>query len=121
MAQIHMIVGSLVVLAYLILVILNVVRLTDRPLPAVRVVSMIAAALLLIQYILGFGLLSTGHYIPPVHYIVALLAILTVGAEHGYAGSRGTTRAAQLASFVATLATLVLVVIAYSIGQANGS
>jgi hypothetical protein len=121
MVQVHMIVGALVVLAYLILVIVNIVRLTGRPLPAVRVVSIVAAALLLIQYILGFGLLSTGHYIPPIHYIVALLAIITVGAEHGYAGSRGTTRAAQLATFVATLATLILVVIAYSIGQANGS
>ncbi|HEU5430678.1 MAG TPA: hypothetical protein VFU81_03395 [Thermomicrobiales bacterium] len=121
MVQIHMIVGGLVVLAYLILVILNIVRLTGRLVPAIRVVSIVAAALLLIQYILGFGLLSTGRYIPPIHYIVALLAILTVGAEHGYAGSRGTTRAAQLATFVATLATLILVVVAYSIGQANGT
>ncbi|HEX5499156.1 MAG TPA: hypothetical protein VFX03_08020 [Thermomicrobiales bacterium] len=121
MAQIHLIVGSLVVLAYLILVIVNIVRLTGRPMPAVRVISIVAAVLLLIQYILGFALLGSGHSIPAIHYIVALLAIITVGAEHGYAGSRGTTRAAQLATFVATLATLILVVIAYSIGQANGS
>ncbi len=121
MVQIHQIVGTLVVLAYALLVILNIVRLTGRVMPAVRVVSIVAAALLLLQYVLGFGLLSTRHYIPPIHYIVALLAIITVGAEHGYASSRQSTRAQQLASFIATLATLVLVVVAYSIGQANGS
>lgn len=120
MVNAHEGVGSLVVLAYLFLVIMNLITLfSGREFGWLRPVSMLAALLLLIQYILGFTLLGQNHHITPAHYIIALLAILTVGLEHGYANQRPIERDRATMRTVANVATLILVVVAYIIGRAN--
>ena len=117
MVEVHNVVGTLVVLAYLALAVVNVLRLTGRDIPWVRPLSFAAASLLLVQYLIGFWLLGSGHDPRASHYVVALLAIVTVGLEHGYAATRVTPRAKATAALVATALTFVLVVVAYAIGS----
>jgi hypothetical protein len=119
MVGLHNIVGTLVVLAYLVLTVVNVLRARGSDLPWARTLSFVAAGLLLIQYLLGFWLLGSGHRNQVAHYVFALLAIVTVGLEHGYAQTRVTQPARARAALAATAATLILVVIAYSIGQSS--
>jgi hypothetical protein len=119
MVGFHNLVGTLVVIAFLALTVVNVVRVTGRDLPWARGLSFAAAALLLLQYLIGFALLGQDHPIPATHYVIALLAIITVGLEHGYARTRATPRAQALGALVATAATTALVVIAYTIGSSN--
>jgi hydrogenase/urease accessory protein HupE len=119
MVRVHEGVGTLVVLAFLALTIVNVLQATGRSISWSRQLSFGAAGLLLVQYVLGFGLLSGHHHITPFHYIIALCAIITVGLEHGYADAQEdpSTRARLGAAFAA--GTTVLVLVAYAIGQSN--
>ncbi|MCC6313834.1 MAG: hypothetical protein IT337_07450 [Thermomicrobiales bacterium] len=121
MVALHSAVGGLVVLAFVVVTILNILRVTGRDLPIARTISMIAGALLLIQYILGFLLLGAGFRNSMAHYVIALLAILTVGMEHGYAATRDTSRQRAVAATIATLATTILVLIAYMIGMGGAA
>lgn len=113
---IHNIVGTFVVVAFLIVTILNGLRASGREIRVTRTISMVAAGLLLVQYVLGFLLLGQGWPLNPLHVLVALAAIVTVGLEHGYAATRETGRQRAIAALIATIGTTVLVVVAYSIG-----
>jgi hypothetical protein len=119
MVRFHEGIGTLVVLAFLALTIINVLQATGRTISWSRELSFAAAGLLFFQYVLGFGLLSGDHHITAAHYLIALAAIITVGLEHGYADSKEdpTTRNRLAAAFAA--GTTVLVIIAYAIGQSN--
>jgi hypothetical protein len=120
MVSVHMIVGSLVVLAYLVLAVGNAIQLSgDRTLTWTRQLSMAAALLLLLQYVLGFSLLGNDHSITASHYIFALAALISVGVEHAvaYPQEDKTTRA-RLAT-MATSATALLVLIAYLIAESR--
>ena len=79
--------------------------------------SMAAAGLLLLQYVIGFGLLGGDHSITATHYLLAMAAIIPVGYEHMVANTqeRGAARA-RLGLFAAA-ATTVLVLIAYMIAE----
>lgn len=117
MVTVHNVVGTLVVVAYLALAVANVLRVRGGDVPWARMLSFAAAGLLILQYLLGFWLLGSGNANQPSHYAFALLAVLTVGLEHGYAQTRSTPRARATTALVATVATFLLVAIAYSIGQ----
>ncbi len=117
MVGLHNTVGTLVVLAYLVLTVLYALWAAGRPLPAVRIVSGVAAGLLLIQYILGFWLLGDGHRNVGSHYVFALLPILTLGLEHGYARSRPTPQSRATMGAVGAGLTFILVTAAYIIGS----
>lgn len=119
MVNIHNVVGTVVVLAFLALTVINVLRLTGRPVPFAAPLSYLAAALLLVQLALGFALLGSGSAIAPLHYILALLAIVTVGLEHGYARTRTAPELRTMASLLATGATTILVAAAHIIGSSN--
>ncbi|HWV36833.1 MAG TPA: hypothetical protein VNZ55_14450 [Thermomicrobiales bacterium] len=122
MTNVHMIVGSLVVIGFIVTLVLNIMSLVNgRVFPWQRSVSFAAATLLLLQYVLGFSLLGEGKDIPGTHYLIALLAILGVGLEHGYASTREDPKQRSLYAVIANVITLVLVLIAYMIGQSNGS
>ena len=62
------------------------------------------------------GTAAFSFTLPLVFVIIGLLAILTVGMEHGYAATRDTAHQRALAATIATLATTVLVILAYIIG-----
>ncbi len=119
MVNVHNIVGTLVVVAFLALTVVNLLRLTGREIAFGRALSAIAAVLLLVQYALGFWLLSEGYANRAIHYAVALLALLGVGLEHGYARTRRDPRARAVASLVATSLTFALVLVAHIIGSAR--
>lgn len=119
MLNLHNIVGTLVVVLFLALTIINVLRVTGRSIPIARPLSYVAGLLLFVQLALGFGLLGSGHDITPLHYILALLAIITVGAEHGYAGRRPTPELRAMAALLATGATTILVTAAHIIGSSS--
>jgi hypothetical protein len=108
-----------VILAFLVSLVVNVLRATGRELAYARPVSFTAAGLLLLQYVLGFGLLGGDYSITAWHYLIALAAIIPVGAEHMMANNEADARVAGRNAAIANLATLVLVVIAYTIGQSH--
>ena len=118
---IHNVVGTLVVVAFLILTVLNGLRVGGRDIPIARTVSMVAAGLLLVQYAIGFLLLGGGFQNSTVHYVLALAALVTVGLEHGYAATRDSARQRAIAALIATLGTTILVFAAHGIGSAYES
>ena len=122
MTNVHMWVGTLVVIAFLASAILNIMTfVSGRSLSWQKMVSFAAAILLLLQYLLGFSLLGEGKDIPGSHFLIALLAIIPVGFEHMYAGTREDTKQRSLYAAIANIVALVIVLIAYMIGQSNGS
>lgn len=119
MVTVHNIVGTLVVVAFLALTVVNVLGVTGRPVGFGRALSAIASVLLLVQYALGFWLLGLGRDNRASHYAFALLALVGVGLEHGYARTRSDPRARAVASLVATALTFALVLVAYVIGSSR--
>ena len=122
MANVHMVVGALVVLAFLVLTVLNFLAVRrGTPSPWARWLSYIAAALLLIQYVLGFSLLGEGHHNKTLHYVLALLPILSVGFEHGFARNQPTQEERSRWSLIANAVTFILVLAAYGVGESGAS
>jgi hypothetical protein len=120
MNAIHNTVGTLVVLAFLISIAGNLMTaFGGRSFRWQLPLAYGAATLLLLQYMLGFSLLGSGEDVPVSHYLVALLAILPVGFEHGFANTRQNLRQRGLYAAVAEGVTLALVLVAYIIGQSN--
>lgn len=120
MATVHLIVGSLVILAYLAVLIGYFRGTQGRPVAWVRQVSMGAAGLLLLQYALGFMLLGSSDDLPnPLHYVIALATVFTVGAEHMVAGQEPDPLKKNRLGLIFSLGTLVLVFVAYAIGEST--
>lgn len=117
MTVLHSTVGSLVLLGYLAATILYLLNYTGRRIPQVRIVSMAASGLLAIQIALGFSLLASGESRPAIHYLFAILAIIPVGFEHGYAANRSSLQQRNLFGALATLVAFILVLITYLIGE----
>lgn len=120
MVTVHMWVGSLVLLAYLVLTVANFIQLRgNSTISWARTLSMVAGVLLFIQIALGFNLLGGDHSITATHYIFALAALIPVGIEHGVA--RGKELASDRArwSTFATAGTTLLVLIAYAIAESR--
>ena len=121
MANVHMVVGTLVVIAFAIDLILRFMASRGKTFSFTRMVAFAAAGLLLVQYVLGFGLLSdSGDKPSPIHYVLALAAIITVGAEHMVTAQPGDDpKGANVKALRAVAATLALVLAAYFVGQSN--
>lgn len=119
MATVHESVGTLVVLMFLAVTVVDILVVMGRAITWARELAYVAALILLIQYILGFILLGSGHKIPWYHYVIALCAILSVGFAHGYAQRQPTETGRSRMALLGTVVTLVLVIIAYAIGQSN--
>ncbi len=120
MTNVHMIVGTAVVVAYVIVLALNLrTATTGSEFAWQKMITYVAATLLLIQYTLGFSLLGNGNDISALHFLLGLAAILPVGMEHGYANQRFAARERGKVGALANVGTLVLVLAAYLIGQSN--
>jgi hypothetical protein len=120
MSNVHMIVGSLVVLGYLIVLIFNLrTFFTGSEFTWQRPLTFGAATLLVVQYMLGFSLLGSGEEISAWHFVFALLALLPLGLEHAFASTRETARGRGMFGSIANILTLALVLTAYIIGQSN--
>lgn len=120
MSTIHMIVGTLVIIAYALALILNLrLALTGVETVGRQQISFGAATLLTLQYVLGFSILGSDEGIPGRHYLIALSAIIPVGLEHGLGAKQENPRRRGMISAGANALTLVLVITAYVIGQNN--
>jgi hypothetical protein len=119
MVGFHSTVGTLVLLAYLVLAILNGLSLRGRQYSWARQLSFFAAGLLVLQYVIGFSLLGSDHHVSAAHYILALCALITVGLEHGYANTRETPGERARYATLATTGTFIIVLITYIIGESN--
>jgi len=120
MTNVHLIVGSLTVLAYVVVLLLNLrTSATGSDFPWQKMVSFGASTLLVLQYMLGFSLLGEDKSIPAFHYVLALAAIIPVGFEHGYASQRPDPRERGKMGVLANVATLILILVAYVIGESN--
>jgi hypothetical protein len=115
-----MIIGLLVIISYLATVIGYVLG-RKGTIPAWgKMASRIGALLLLAQYALGFSLLGSSDDLPnPIHYVVALATAFTIGAEHMLAGQEADPAKKARLGLIFSVATLVLVLAAYAIGDAN--
>lgn len=117
-STIHMIVGS----ATLVLFLLNAIMYGIEMVKGVaigyhRLVSIAAATGLLLQYALGFMLLGAGNSIPVWHWLVALVAILPVGMEHGGTANQENFRKKSMLGLIAASLAFVIVLAAYGIGE----
>jgi hypothetical protein len=118
MSNIHMILGTLVIVAYLITLGLNVrTSATGRDFSWQKMVSFGAATLLLLQYMIGFSLLGEGYSITSWHFLIALTAIIPIGFEHGYASQRPSPVERGKLAAMANVFTLVIVIVAYLFGE----
>jgi hypothetical protein len=117
MVSIHMTIGTLVLLGYLVLTILNVLSIRGRTFNGIRPLSFAVAALLVVQYLIGFDLLADDPDQNALHYVVALATLIPVGFEHAVANSRTNPEERARLAALANAATFVLVLIAYVIGE----
>lgn len=119
LVNVHFLLGSFLVLAFVLLAVLYGLTAAGRAIPGVRTFAMIAAVALLAQYLVGFVLLASGFRNAWLHYVIALLAIATVGLEHGYAARRATASQRATAAAVAAAGTAILMLVAHGLGSAN--
>jgi hypothetical protein len=120
MVGVHSTVGTLVLVAFLTLTVLNAVQLVQkRDFPWGIMVSRTAALLLVVQWALGLNLLVGESSITPFHYIIALASIATVGLEHGPGSNQPDPQRRRQIALAATAGTLALVLIAYLIGTSR--
>ncbi|MGH2535039.1 MAG: hypothetical protein ACRDJW_22485 [Thermomicrobiales bacterium] len=117
MATVHMIVGSLVVLGYLALTILNVMAIGGRHFAWVKPLSFGVAGVLVVQYLFGFNLLGGDHDQTAWHYLIALAALIPIGFEHASANARPDPKERARLAAIANAATFVVVLVAYLIGE----
>jgi hypothetical protein len=118
MTNIHMIVGTLVIVGYLAVLALNIrSAATGREFSWQKIVSFGAATLLVLQYMLGFSLLGEGRSITSWHFLIALCAIIPIGFEHGYASQRPSVVERGKLAAMANVFTLVIVIVAYMFGE----
>jgi hypothetical protein len=122
LVNLHMIIGLATLAAFVLLTIVNGMRaFRGAEMSWARGLSMAAAGLLVIQYVLGFGLLSSDHKMKALHYILALTAIVPVGAEHMVAAQETDQHRARRTAFICNAITVAILVVVYAIGERNGS
>lgn len=120
MTALHSTVGTLIIIGYFVVLVLNIRMAMGRPvLSWQRAVSFGAATLVLVQITLGFSLLGEGRDVPAIHFIIGLLAIVPIGAEHALGSKEPDPRKAGRIGAIANVATLAIVLAAYIIGETN--
>lgn len=117
---IHMIVGSVTLLLFLVNVIMYALEMfKGTPVAYHRLVSIGAATGLLLQYALGFMLLGAGNDSRWTHWVLALVAILPVGMEHGMTANQTNFRTKSMLGLIASTLTFIIVLAVYAIGEMN--
>lgn len=117
---VHMIVGTVTLVLFLINVVMYAIELAKgKPVAYHRLVSISAATGLLLQYALGFMLLGAGNDIRWLHWVVAIAAIIPVGMEHGMTASQPNFRKKSMIGLIASILTFVLILGAYGIAEMN--
>ena len=118
LAGIHEILGGLVVVAFIVVAILAAIAATGRDMRWVRTMSLIAAGLLALQYLIGVLLLANGRSNSNTHVAIALLVLIPVALQHSSA-RRLSSQSRAVALLIWALAAAVLSVVAYMTGMAG--
>lgn len=121
-ATVHMIIGGITLILFLVnAVMYGIEFVKGKPAAYHRLVSIAAATGLLLQYMLGFMLLADSGFdsISWTHWVIALLAILPVGLEHGGTANQTNFRKKSIMGLSATTITIVLVFVVFMIGELN--
>lgn len=116
---IHSIVGSAVLVLFLISTIIYAIGIGGRVIAAGKYVSYLASLFLVIQYLLGIGLLSSGYRNKWYHYLFAVIVLIPIGMEHGYVRKRFSGRDQAINLTLVSAATTILVLVTYLIGRNN--
>ena len=116
LAGIHELLGGIVVIALIVVVVMAALQAAGRGSEATRMISMIAAALLGLQLIIGLLLLGSGFRNSTVHYVIALLTLIPIGLQHT-AGRRFSPQVAGVATLIWSLAAAFIAVLAYITGM----
>jgi hypothetical protein len=119
MKDIHMYVGAAVLILFLVATIIYAIGIGGRRIAAGKYVSYLASLFLLIQYLLGIGLLASGKRNAVIHYIFALIVLIPVGMEHGYVRKRFNGREQAINLTLVAAAATILVLVTYLIGRNN--
>lgn len=120
MTNVHMIVGTITLLLFLVNAGMYAVSMFRGVTVSYhRLVSIGAATMLLLQYALGFMLLGDGRSISAWHIVAALASIVPVGIEHMFAANETGIRRRGTLGLFATVITVILVLVAYMIGEMN--
>ena len=118
LAGIHEILGGLVVVAFIVVAILAAIAAIGRDMRWVRTMSLIAAGLLALQYLIGVLLLANGRSNSNTHVAIALLVLVPVALQHSSA-RRLSMQSRAVALLIWALSAAVLSVIAYMTGMAG--
>lgn len=118
-ATIHLYIGTALLLFYLATTIIYAIGIGGTVIPWGKYVSYLASLFLILQYLVGIGLLATGAHNKWYHYLLAILVLVPIGLEHGYIRRRFHGR--ELAVNLTTVAaiTTIIIFITYLIGRAN--
>lgn len=117
-STVHMIVGTATLVLFLLNAIMYGIEMVKgKAIGYHRLVSIAAATGLLIQYALGFMLLGAGESIPIWHWLIALVAILPVGMEHGGTAREENFRKKSMLGLIAASIAFIVVLTAYGIGE----
>jgi heme A synthase len=120
LAGIHQLVGGLVVVAFIVVLVLAAIQAAGGDGRWTRVASFVAAGLLILQYLLGIGLLTSGFRNSNEHYAVALLVLVPVALQHS-SGRRLSAKTQGVALVIWSLAAVFLTIIAYMTGLAGAT
>jgi len=120
-ATIHLYIGTALLLFYLATTIVYAIGIGGTVIPWGKYVSYLAALLLVLQYLVGIGLLAAGAKNQALHYALAILVLVPIGLEHGLIRRRFQGR--QLAVNLTTVAavTTLVIFITYLIGKSGAA
>lgn len=120
-STVHMIVGGITLILFLINTGMYGIEFAKgQPVAKHKLVSIAAATGLLLQYFLGFMLLGEeGTSITWMHWVLALVAILPVGLEHGGTANQTSFRKKSMLGLSATAITTIIILVVFMIGEMN--
>lgn len=120
-STVHMIVGGITLILFLINTGMYGIEFAKgKAVAKHKLVSIAAATGLLLQYFLGFMLLGEeGTSITWMHWVLALVAILPVGLEHGGTANQTSFRKKSMLGLSATAITTIIILVVFMIGEMN--
>lgn len=118
-SNIHMWVGTAVLVLYLLVTVLYAVGIGGQAIPAAKYVSYLASLFLFIQYLLGIGLIASGVFNKWYHYVLAVAVLIPIGLEHGMIRKRFSGREQAVNLTLAAAAATVLIFVTYLVGRAK--
>ena len=81
----------------------------------------IASLLLILQYLVGIGLLASGARNQAIHYALAVLVLVPIGLEHGLIRRRFQGRQLAVNLTAVAAVTTVVIFITYLIGRGSAA